>query len=194
MQLYQLTRLSNRSSERCKLSVDPSTCPRYYCFYNNNSNNNNNYYYYYYYYYYLPSLYRVLKIAYVKQTMFLRYIVFELSFSYNLWYFQSRLMPFCLIIIIIIIIIIINLGLSQQYFPTLRKQTWPRELSRYSDLLCSGWSGDRIKVAAKFLALFQTGPGVHPASYAKGNEFVPRAKSGRGVALTIHTLLAPRLK
>jgi hypothetical protein len=44
----------------------------------------------------------------------------------------------------------------------------PRQLSRYSDSLRAGRSGDRILVEARFSALVQTGPGAHPASCTMG--------------------------
>jgi hypothetical protein len=40
--------------------------------------------YYYYYYYYLPPLCRAFRIIYVKQTMYLGYIVLQLFCTYNL--------------------------------------------------------------------------------------------------------------
>ena len=70
------------------------------------------------------------------------------------------------IIIIIIIIIIITL-------------CGPRYLSRYSDSLRAGRSGDRIPVGARFSALVQTDPGVHPASYTIGTGSFPGVKRPR---------------
>jgi hypothetical protein len=42
------------------------------------------------------------------------------------------------------------------------------QLSRYSDLLQAGRSGDRIPVGGRFSAPVQTGTGAHPASYTMG--------------------------
>ena len=49
----------------------------------------------------------------------------------------------------------------------------------------SRWGG------AKFSALFQTGPGAHPASCTLGTGSYPGVKSGRAVTLTLHPLLVP---
>jgi len=48
---------------------------------------------------------------------------------------------------------------------------------------------------ARFSALAQTGPRAHPASYTMGTgSFSVVKRPGRGVALTTHPHLAPRLK
>jgi len=44
----------------------------------------------------------------------------------------------------------------------------PGKLSRYSDSLRVGRSGDRIPVGARVSAPFQTGPGTRPAPYTMG--------------------------
>jgi len=68
---------------------------------------------------------------------------------------------------------------------------WVGWLSRYSDWLRSGRSGDRIPVEARFSAPVQTGSGAHPASCTMGTGSFPGVKSGRGVTLTTPSLLVP---
>ena len=53
----------------------------------------------------------------------------------------------------------------------------PRELSRYSDSLRAGRSGDRIPVGARFSAPVQTGPGAHPASCTMDSGPIPEGKA-----------------
>ena len=61
------------------------------------------------------------------------------------------------------------------------KSQGPRQLSRYSDSLRAGRSGDRIPVGARFSAPFQTDPGAHPASSKMGTGSFPGIKRpGRG--------------
>jgi len=52
---------------------------------------------------------------------------------------------------------------------------------------------DRIPVGARFSASVQTGSGAHPASWTMGTGYF-RGVNGRGVALTTHLHLAPRLR
>jgi len=54
----------------------------------------------------------------------------------------------------------------------------------------SRWGGGG---GVKFSAPVHTGPGAHSASYTKSIGFLSRGKSGRGVALTTHPHLAPKL-
>jgi hypothetical protein len=66
-------------------------------------------------------------------------------------------------------------------------------LSRYSDSLQAGRSGDRIPVGASFSAQVQTGPGAHPASYTMGTgSFLGVKRPGRGVDHPPH--LVPKLR
>ena len=52
----------------------------------------------------------------------------------------------------------------------------------------------KTPVGARFSAPVQTGLGAHPASCTMGTGSLFRGLSGRGVALTTHHRLAPRLK
>jgi hypothetical protein len=67
-------------------------------------------------------------------------------------------------------------------------------LSRYSDWLRAGGSGNRNPVGAIFSAPVQTGPGAHPASCTMGTGSFQGIESGRGVTLTPHPLLVSRSK
>jgi hypothetical protein len=58
----------------------------------------------------------------------------------------------------------------------------------------AGGAGDRIAVGARFSVPVQTDPGADLASCRMGTGSLFRGLSGRGVALTIHPHLAPRLK
>ena len=64
-------------------------------------------------------------------------------------------------------------------------------ISRYSDWLRSGRSGDPIPVGTRFSAPIQTGPGAQPASCTMGTGSFPGVKSCRGVKLTLHPLPLP---
>ena len=55
-----------------------------------------------------------------------------------------------------------------------------------------GGSGIESRCGRNFPPV-QTGPGAHPASYKMGTVSSPGIKCGRGVLLTTHPLLVPRL-
>ena len=63
-------------------------------------------------------------------------------------------------------------------------------LSRYSDWLWAGRSGDRISVGTRFSVPVQTFPRAHPAS-CMGTGSFPGVKSGRGVRLNPQPCLVP---
>ena len=69
---------------------------------------------------------------------------------------------------------------------------WAGQLSRYSDWLRAGRSGDRNSGGGgRFSAPVQTGPGAHPASWKMSTGSFRGVKSGRCVTLTPHNLLVP---
>jgi len=65
---------------------------------------------------------------------------------------------------------------TQAAFITSTTEDEPGELSRYSDSLRDGRSGNRIPVIARFSAPFRTGPGAYPASYIMGTGSFPGVK------------------
>ena len=77
-------------------------------------------------------------------------------------------------------------------FCSLHIEVWAGWLSRYSDWLRAGRSGDRIPVGGE---IFLTCPdrlwGPPSLLYNGYRVFFPGVKSGRGVTLTSHTLLVP---
>ena len=85
----------------------------------------------------------------------------------------------------------INVSERLLWYKHIMHRTWAGYLSRYSDWLRAGRSGDRIPVGRDFPPV-QTGPGAHPASCTMGTGSFPVVKCGRGVLLTTHPLLVPR--
>jgi hypothetical protein len=70
----------------------------------------------------------------------------------------------------------------------------PRELSRYSDSLRAGRSGDRIPVGARFSAPVHTVPEGPLSLLYNGYRVFTGGKAAGGVVLTTHPHLAQRLK
>jgi len=70
----------------------------------------------------------------------------------------------------------------------------PGYLSRYCDSLRTGRSRVRIAVGVIISAPVQTGPGVHPASCKMSTGSLSRKERGRGVALSTHPHIPPRLR
>ena len=71
-----------------------------------------------------------------------------------------------------------------------RRKMLPRYLSRYSDPLWAGWSGDRIPMEARFPAHLQAGSGAHPASNTMGTWSLPgKNRPGLGVVVQESTLI-----
>ena len=68
----------------------------------------------------------------------------------------------------------------------------PGQLSRYSDSLQTGRSGDRIPVTASFSAPVQNDPGAHPASYTMGTGSFPGIERPRR-GVDTYPYLEPRL-
>ena len=71
---------------------------------------------------------------------------------------------------------------SSRYVSVFREYR-PRQLSRYTDSLRAGRSGDRMLVGTRFSAPVQTSCRAHPASYAMGTGCLSRGvkRSGRDV-------------
>ena len=68
---------------------------------------------------------------------------------------------------------------------------WARYLSRCSNWLRAGRSGNRIPVGTRFSAPVQTGHGAYPSSSTMGTGSFPGVKNGRSVTLTPHPFLVP---
>jgi hypothetical protein len=70
---------------------------------------------------------------------------------------------------------------------------WLGYLSRYSDSLQAGRSGDQVLVGVRYSAPIQTGSEANPASYTVGAGSFLVVK-WPGVVLSTHLHLAPRLE
>ena len=97
-----------------------------------------------------------------------------------LYLYKTRILLYIYIYIYIYILLVLNL------------MVWARQLSRYSNWLWAGQSGNRIPVGRDFPPI-QTGPGAHAASCTMGTGSFPGVKYGRGMLLTPRPLLAPQL-
>jgi hypothetical protein len=84
----------------------------------------------------------------------------------------------------VLLCVIYQLNVTVFMFVT--RISWAGYLSKYSDWLRAGRSGDRIPMEARFSAPVQTGSGAHSASYTMGTGSFQGVESGRGVTLTRH--------
>jgi hypothetical protein len=76
----------------------------------------------------------------------------------------------------------------QHIYYTLSVLYGPEKLSRYSDWIRAGRSGDRTPVGARFFAHIQTDPGAHPASFTMSTESFPGVRrTGRDADHTAHS-------
>jgi hypothetical protein len=82
--------------------------------------------------------------------------------------------------------------LKMYAFPS-KQFCWPVQSKQYSDLLQTGRCWDRIPVGVRYSAPVETGPGDHTASCTMSAGSLSRRQWGRGVVLTTHHHLAPRL-
>jgi hypothetical protein len=67
-------------------------------------------------------------------------------------------------------------------------------MDRHSDSQRAEGPGIESRWGGGIFSLVQTDPAAHPASFTMGTGSLSRGQSGRGVTLTVHPLLAPRLK
>ena len=113
------------------------------------------------------------------------FIVFELIFFYHYesYYVTVRIRGLSLTFLAQ------NVNLQNRIHCPFVKRLWARYLSRYSNWLRAGRSGDWIPVGVRFSAPVQTGPVAHPASCTMGTGSFPGVKSGLGVTLTPHPLI-----
>ena len=79
-------------------------------------------------------------------------------------------------------------------FLYIKNESGPGYLSRYSDFLRAGQSGDRVRVRTRFSEPVQTGPGAHSAPSTMSTGSLSGVYSGWGAEFPIHLHLAPRLK
>jgi hypothetical protein len=76
----------------------------------------------------------------------------------------SWIVLYCLYIIVFYWVHILIYILNIKIVRGMSNIRGPRQLSRYTDWLRAGWSGDQIPVGARFFARVQTSAWAHPAS------------------------------
>ena len=69
-----------------------------------------------------------------------------------------------------------------------------RDISTAIETLRGGWFGDRISLGARMPARVQMGAGAHTTSSRMSARVASQGLSSRGVSVTTHLLLTPRLK